>query len=1040
MRTGAIFARGSCRALKWVALFGVLFALGVGEASAQPSLVVNAPSTVPEGANRVPVTVQLKVPAETGVGAIRAETVTVTLTLTPRPDSGTGLPADRGKNAELGENQDASWAAGETGQVVTATAGTVAITFNNVGNAAYDRTERAYLNIGSDTDAEDEELVITSVSTSTNTDPDTAITPSGEDEKVKIVDAQTQTYTLAPTNFGTENTINEGKNIPLTLTADPAKTVDVSLRVTLDSADDSDYGLDSVNSTSEDITVPGNVLDDGTAPTTPVGIGTVTLFSQENDEDRVDDTVTLMTAYTEGDKRGKPAAEDLEILVRDQHKLPKVSRDEDIEVEDDEGEKSDVTMLYEGQTGTVTLMVNRTGDGVPDSEDITVELSLGMGSTATRQDYRLNPDEVEIEGSGETGTFELEALMDEDVSADGETLVLMATVSGDEDFGPNPDDPVMLDAITINDRTAKKIWPRSKDEAYAAINEARAEGAGDNGLWNPGETMTLMAEDLFDWPETTTNVVLGNAISEDQQIATAATSNDSLAITARSGGMTEISVTATVIAESSSFMPSQTVSNVANVKFSVSVDAHAITGRPQADVDAAVEAAIIEEGGNRFWSLDDGMVMVPLEKLFNVPDGVSPDYLAESSDDDVAMARISGDDMYVNLTHVSAGDATIMVTAVDTDSGATASVRFDIKVYSTVGARVKPQTEVDEVFETAGAGDLVAQGSSISVDMSELFVVAEDEGWSARYSAETSDADVLMTSVSGTILTLTPGSDPAGGMATITVAITAMHEDGRRGVFVHPRAVYEATVGELAQMLTITSDPMDMVEEGGSITVTAMLNQNATGDMIIPVEVTGPATPAETNILLMDGMDEASVMLMANDDHDPMSDWNDIVIVVSHAAVEGGAAVMTLSVTENDSEIDYTLSGPDDMNAVEGMEYTITAEASSAVPMETTVEIMRDRAASTADDDDYTVENITIMAGETMGTTMLMVTEDDMPDGGTDDNMSESLVLFGMVGNMQTNDVKFYLWDAAVPALPVIAQLLLAAFLAIGGYRRYLRR
>ena len=41
---------------------------------------------------------------------------------------------------------------------------------------------------------------------------------------------------------------------------------------------------------------------------------------------------------------------------------------------------------------------------------------------------------------------------------------------------------------------------------------------------------------------------------------------------------------------------------------------------------------------------------------------------------------------------------------------------------------------------------------------------------------------------------------------------------------------------------------------------------------------------------------------------------------------------------------------------------------------------------------------------------------------------------------MQTNSVSFYLWDAAVPALPVIAQLLLAAFLAIGGYRRYLRR
>ena len=35
MRTGAIFARGSCRALKWMALVGVVFALGAGSALAQ---------------------------------------------------------------------------------------------------------------------------------------------------------------------------------------------------------------------------------------------------------------------------------------------------------------------------------------------------------------------------------------------------------------------------------------------------------------------------------------------------------------------------------------------------------------------------------------------------------------------------------------------------------------------------------------------------------------------------------------------------------------------------------------------------------------------------------------------------------------------------------------------------------------------------------------------------------------------------------------------------------------------------------------------
>ena len=47
MRTGAIFARGSCRALKWLALFGVVFALGAGSAIAQAPAPQNF-SAVPD--------------------------------------------------------------------------------------------------------------------------------------------------------------------------------------------------------------------------------------------------------------------------------------------------------------------------------------------------------------------------------------------------------------------------------------------------------------------------------------------------------------------------------------------------------------------------------------------------------------------------------------------------------------------------------------------------------------------------------------------------------------------------------------------------------------------------------------------------------------------------------------------------------------------------------------------------------------------------------------------------------------------------------
>ena len=131
------------------------------------------------------------------------------------------------------------------------------------------------------------------------------------------------------------------------------------------------------------------------------------------------------------------------------------------------------------------------------------------------------------------------------------------------------------------------------------------------------------------------------------------------------------------------------------------------------------------------------------------------------------------------------------------------------------------------------------------------------------------------------------------------------------------------------------------------------------------------------------------------------------------------------------------LMGPEDMNLAEGMSAMVTATANRAVTADTMVMLMRDRAMSSANDADYTAEAITIKAGEMMGSTMVMAVEDNMAED------MEELVLYGMTEGMAgevTGEVHLYLWDAAVPALPVIAQLLLAAFLAVGGYRRYRRR
>ena len=128
------------------------------------------------------------------------------------------------------------------------------------------------------------------------------------------------------------------------------------------------------------------------------------------------------------------------------------------------------------------------------------------------------------------------------------------------------------------------------------------------------------------------------------------------------------------------------------------------------------------------------------------------------------------------------------------------------------------------------------------------------------------------------------------------------------------------------------------------------------------------------------------------------------------------------------------------MNLPEGESGTLTATASAAVEADTEIMIMRD-GTSTAGADDYTAESITIMAGETTGTTTVMAVDDGQRARFRFSGIARDADAL-RDGRHHADQLgeRSIIWDAAVPALPVIAQLLLAVFLAIGGYRRYLRR
>ena len=271
------------------------------------------------------------------------------------------------------------------------------------------------------------------------------------------------------------------------------------------------------------------------------------------------------------------------------------------------------------------------------------------------------------------------------------------------------------------------------------------------------------------------------------------------------------------------------------------------------------------------------------------------------------------------------------------------------------------------------------------------------------------------------------GADDKKGSGEVMVPFSIMIEDATQPWVSVKDDAYDAI------MMALGEDPLNPGAEVMIMTDDLFMHDADMYSVSFGASVEGGAVSASSSgeavtIMAMEaGEGKVTVTATAT----PMA--SGLVVTQDRANV----AQVTFPVMVELADLMVTLEVEDgEMNLVEGMSYKITAMANREVEMNTMVELVQ--TDGTASPSDYEVENITIMAGEMMGSTMLMVNDDEMME--TMDNMAESLTLEGRVGAMKTNSLMLYLWDAAVPALPLIAQLLLAFFLAIGGYRRYLRR
>ena len=307
------------------------------------------------------------------------------------------------------------------------------------------------------------------------------------------------------------------------------------------------------------------------------------------------------------------------------------------------------------------------------------------------------------------------------------------------------------------------------------------------------------------------------------------------------------------------------------------------------------------------------------------------------------------------------------------------------------------------------------------------------------------DVDIMLTALSdedvGTedlVLNLVVSGGPGSpaGTSTGTFTIPIMDQTTKQ---IEPKSEDEAYPAIMAAMEAGAGD--EGLNPGESFTVMTSdlftVAEGYTAAYAASVEGGAASASASGDSIKINAVEagEAKVTItatakMASSSFLPDQTVSNIASIVFPVVVTDKMLVVMLEMPEN------VMEG----NIVEGMSYMIRAKANRAVMEDTEVMIMRDRAQSDADDSDFTVSSAMIMAGEDWADAELMVTEDMMPDGGTDDNMGEQLVLYGMVDGEETNSLTFTIWDQAVPALPLFGQLLLALFLMLGGARLYRRR
>ena len=558
----------------------VLLAASSGTAYAQAT--ITAAKTVNEG-DSATVTVTLKgfIEAAEDVNTPNgAETATVTATI------GVGTETTTATEGEAdGLGVDIS-----TGLGLVAT---FMIPANaTLNRASYSATRTIRVQTLHDLDAEDEifdwSFILAAGGLVDSADAEIGVA-EGRPTTLTIEDDEDQEYNLTADDDGDAK--EGGDDITVTVTANPAH-VNGSATLALQ--------LDAPRSIASLTGLTDNTLEaiDSTAR-----MRTATITLGGNDKNRDEDTITV--SVHSGSAGNSTLVDSLSIDIEDKNALPAVT----VMVVDEDGDALDPqpTSVKEGESVMVVVTVLDDKDKATDAaEDL--EVALMPTGTADSADYILvGSSDIDM-GDEMSAVIDIEVRSDEDVGM--ESLMFDAVVSGDSANGPGTRTSAAVLSLYIEDETAKKITPKASEADYAALMAAIAAGGGDDGV-NPGDTVTVMTSDLFDVMD---GYTASYGVSVEGDSASASASGDAVTINALMAGEAKVTVTGTARMASSSLIPTQTVSNVAELTFPVMVVDTELVVTVSADPMEIAEGGMstITATANRYVTVGDGDVEIGL--------------------------------------------------------------------------------------------------------------------------------------------------------------------------------------------------------------------------------------------------------------------------------------------------------------------------------------------------------------------------------------------------------------------------------------------